>query len=49
MQVNQALGRDGGKRIINMGAGEGFERGHGSSGATARNWENLQSNWNEIG
>ena len=50
MQVNQALGRDGSKGVINMGAGSWWERGAGaSSGARARNWENLQTNWNEIG
>lgn len=48
-QVNQALGRDGGKRIVNMGDTGSFGDGRTSGGARARNWENLQTNWDDIG
>jgi hypothetical protein len=47
VQVNQALGRDGGKRVVNMGAGDGFTDSRGSGASGARGWENLQSNWGE--
>lgn len=51
MQVNQALGRDGSKRIINMGAGEDRERLRGDYGtrSTGGNWENLNTTWENLG
>lgn len=50
-QVNQALGRDGAKRIINMGAGEDRERMRNDYGtrSTGGNWENLQGPWEVLG
>lgn len=48
-QVNQAIGRDGGRAVVNMGMGGGVDRTSGSSGAAASSWESLQTNWDEIG
>lgn len=43
-----AIGRDKPMRTLNLG-GPRMDGPRGANGVGARNWENLQTNWNEIG